>query len=76
MNYGKRAMDEIRNEEIRVLYQIAREEDGAEINGPQKEAIRQLKALARRGNSDADRALNRLRRVPDMHPFMRELLAA
>ena len=69
-------MHEINDVEIRTLYCIAREEEGAGITEPQKESVRQLKTLARQGNPDAGTALSLLRRVPDMHPFMRELLAA
>jgi hypothetical protein len=67
---------EIQDDGIRAIYCIARDEDGAEITEPQKEAVRQLKKLARQGNPDAGIALNLLGRVPDMHPFMRELLTA
>jgi hypothetical protein len=69
-------MFEIQDTEIRILYQIARDEDGSEITGLQKEAVRQLKNLARHGNPDAITAVSLLRRMPDMHPFMREILAA
>jgi hypothetical protein len=73
---GVEIMYEINDSGIRILYQIARDEEGAEITEHQKEAVRQLKKLARGGNPDAGAAVRLLQRVPDMHPFLREVLAA
>lgn len=69
-------MHEINDSGIRILYQTARNEEGAGLSEPQKEAVRQLKNLARGGNTDAAAAGRLLLRVPHMHPFMREILAA
>lgn len=69
-------MHEINDSGIRILYQIARDEHGAAITEQQKEAVRQLKRLARKGISDAAVAVNILMRTPDIHPFMSEVLVA
>jgi hypothetical protein len=69
-------MNEIQDPGIHALYLIAREEDAAAVTDTQRNAIDQLKKLSRSGNADATAALQRLRQVPDMHPFLREVLAA
>ena len=69
-------MDEIRDEEIKILYAIVRENEDAEARYDQKEAIRQIKQLAVSGNPDAVTALGHLRHAPDMHPFLREIMSA
>ena len=67
-------MDGILDEGINILYAIARQIEDAEAYPDQKEAIRQIKRLAASGNPDANIALNRLRQVPDLHPFLREIM--
>ena len=69
-------MEEIRDEGIKILYAIVRENEDAEARYDQKEAIRQIKQLAVSGNPDAVTALGHLRHVPDMHPFLREIMSA
>lgn len=69
-------MYEIQDSGIRALFQISHQEDGAGITESQKEAGRQLKTLARKGNEDAALAVNLLLRRPDVHPFLKEILAA
>lgn len=68
-------MTAIQDDEILALYFIVRDEEGAGVTGTQKIAIERLKRLARNGNKDATIALDRLTRVPDMHPLLREVLA-
>ena len=69
-------MGEIEDEGIKILYAIARQIEDAEAWYDQKEAIRQIKALAASGNPDAVTALDRLRHAPDLHPFLREIMLA
>ena len=69
-------MEEILDEEIKILYAIVRENEDAEARYDQKEAIRQIKQLAVSGNPDAITALGRLRHTPDLHPFLREIMLA
>jgi hypothetical protein len=57
-----------------ALYILARQEDAASVTDNQKQAIEQLKKLSRNGNPDAEAALHRLRRYPNMHPFLKEVL--
>lgn len=69
-------MEEILDEEIKILYAIVRENEDAEARYDQKEAIRQIKQLAVSGNPDAVKTLDRLRFAPDLHPFLREIMYA
>jgi hypothetical protein len=69
-------MEEILDEEIKILYAIVRENEDAEARYDQKEAIRQIKQLAVTGNPDAIIALGCLRHAPDLHPFLREIMYA
>jgi hypothetical protein len=69
-------MEEILDEEIKILYAIVRENEDAEARYDQKEAIRQIKQLAVSGNPDAITALGHLRHAPDLHPFLREIMYA
>jgi hypothetical protein len=68
-------MEEIRDEGIKILYAIVRENEDAEARYDQKEAIKQIKQLAISGNPDAVTALDRLRYAPDLHPFIREIMS-
>jgi hypothetical protein len=61
---------------IRALYRLARQEYAAAVTDDQKQAIEQLKKLSVNGNRDAALALNQLKNLPDIHPFLREVLAA
>jgi hypothetical protein len=69
-------MEEILDEEMKILYAIAHRNEDAEAYYDQKEAIRQIKRLASSGNPDAIIALDRLRHAPDLHPFLREIMLA
>ncbi len=69
-------MQEILDEGINILYAIVHDSEDAEAREDQKEAVRQIKRLAIAGNPEAVNALERLRRTPDMHPFLREILVA
>ena len=69
-------MEEIREEGIKILYAIVRENEDAEARYDQKEAIRQIKQLAVSGNPDAVTALGHLRHAPDMHPLLREIMSS
>lgn len=69
-------MNETPNDKIFALYILARQDVAAEANSNQKLAIEQLKELAEKGNQDADLAINRLKHVADMHPLLKEVLAA
>jgi len=57
-----------------MLYSLVQQDDAAGISAEQKNALIQLKHLARSGNTDAGLALSRLRKLPDLHPFIREML--
>jgi hypothetical protein len=59
-----------------ALYILARQEEGAAITDNQKRAVENLKKLSVKGNPDAALALDRLKQLPDIHPFLREVLAA
>jgi DNA-directed RNA polymerase subunit F len=69
-------MQEILDEGIKILYAIVRDGEDAEAREDQKEAVRQIKRLAKSGDPEAVNALERLRRAPDMHPFLREIVVA
>jgi hypothetical protein len=69
-------MQEILDEGIKILYAIVNDGEDAEAREDQKEAVRQIKRLAISGNPDAINALEQLRRAPDLHQFLREILAA
>jgi hypothetical protein len=69
-------MNEILDDGILALYILARQDVAAEATYLQKMAIEHLKDLAHTGNPDADSALNRLKHLPDFHPFLKEVLAA
>jgi hypothetical protein len=68
-------MHSISDERILTLYILAREEYAAAITGDQIEAIEQLKKLSVSGNTDAGRALDLLKKLPDIHPFLKDVLA-
>jgi hypothetical protein len=69
-------MNDILDEDIKILYAIAHQHEDASFDDEQKEAVRQIKRLAVSGNPDAANALDRLRHLPDMHPFLKEVLLA
>jgi hypothetical protein len=61
---------------ILALYRLAREEYAAAISEEQIFAVEELKNLSVAGNTDAAAALTRLKQLPTIHPFLREVLAA
>lgn len=69
-------MNEIHDNRIFALYRLALQSEAAEATENQKMAIEQLKEFAIKGNPDADAALHRLKHRPDIHPFLKEVLAA
>lgn len=69
-------MTSMRDDRIMALYILARQEEGAAITDNQKRAVEHLKKLSVGGNPDAALALDRLKQLPDIHPFLREVLAA
>ena len=69
-------MDEIHDDDIKILYAIIRQSEDAEACYDQKEAIRQIKRLAQLGNPDAVIALNHLSKAPGLHPLLREIMFA
>ena len=68
-------MTSINDDRIMALFILARQEDAAAITDDQKQAIEQLKKLSVSGNPDAASALYRLKHLPDIHPFLKEVLA-
>ncbi len=68
-------MNEIRDNRIFALYRLALQGEAAAASVNQKRAIEQLKNCALKGNLDADVALHRLKHLPDIHPFLKEVLA-
>jgi hypothetical protein len=69
-------MNEIHDNRIFALYRLALQDEAAEASVDQKLAIEQLKECALKGNLDADAALKRLKQLPGIHPFLKEVLAA
>lgn len=69
-------MGEILDASIKILYAIINDSEDAEAREDQKEAVRHIKQLAISGNPDAISALERLKRAPDMHPLLREIVVA
>ena len=69
-------MQEIFDESIKILYAIVHDGEDAEAREDQKEAVEQIKRLVKSGNPDAVNAMERLRRAPDMHPLLREIVVA
>jgi hypothetical protein len=69
-------MQEMQDTRIVALYRLARQEYAAAITEEQKLAVEELKNLSMAGNTDAAAALTRLKQLPTVHPFLREVLAA
>lgn len=67
-------MDDISHDRIMALFILARQQEAAGITGDQIKAVEQLKAFSVRGNADATGYLHRLKMLPDIHPFVREVL--
>jgi hypothetical protein len=62
--------------QVRTLYILARDSDNTLISNNQKVAIELLGSLAQGGNRDAMEALAALLRSPELHPLLREMVAA
>jgi hypothetical protein len=69
-------MTGISDDRIMALFFLARQEEAAAVTDTQKRAIEELKKLSVLGNPQATFALNRLKRLPNIHPFLKEVLAA
>jgi hypothetical protein len=69
-------MNHTHNDKISALYFLARQGEAAAVTDIQKQAIEQLKDYSLQGNPDAEAALNRLKHLPGIHPFLKEVLAA
>jgi len=67
-------MTMLNDDRIVSLYILARKEDVAAVTDDQKQAVEQLKKLSLNGNQEAVMALNRLKHLPNIHPFLREVL--
>ncbi len=61
-------MTDIGEDRIRALFILAQQQEGAGITGVQ------LREIAAHGNNHAAAYLARLNRLPDIHPFIREML--
>ena len=69
-------MESIQDRQVLILYNLARDTDETLISHDQKVAIGLLGLLAGGGNLEAQEALRRLLRSPDIHPLLREMVAA
>lgn len=58
-----------------ALYILARQEEAAAVTYDQKEAIEHLKKLSVGGNPYATSAVNRLKQLQGIDPFLKEVLA-
>ncbi len=67
-------MTDIGEDRIRALFILAQQQEGAGITGVQLRAVEQLREIAARKNNHATAYLARLNRLPDIHPFVREML--
>ena len=64
------------DKQVHTLYILARDPDNMLISNDQKVAIELLGSLAQGGNTDAMGALAALLRSPELHPLLREMVAA
>ncbi|MHB8165002.1 MAG: hypothetical protein ACYDDV_11820 [Methanoregula sp.] len=69
-------MNDIHDDRVHTLYVLARRGEVAAVTDTQKMAIELLKDYSLQGNPDADAALNRLKHLPEIHPLLKEVLAA
>jgi hypothetical protein len=68
-------MTSISDNRIMALYQLAHQEYAAAVTDNQRDATEQLKRLSLHGNEEAALALDYLKHRPNIHPFLREILA-
>jgi len=66
-------MPHFTNARVRGLYFLAADNEEPMINDMQREAIRQLGHMMQKGNLEAQEALRRIARLPDLHPLLREI---
>ncbi len=64
------------DKQVLTLYILARNSGKMLISNDQKVAIELLGSLAQEGNRDAMGALVALLRSPELHPILREMVAA
>jgi hypothetical protein len=64
------------DKQVLTLYILARNSGKMLISNDQKVAIELLGSLAQEGNRDAMGALAALLRSPELHPILREMVAA
>jgi len=64
------------DKQVLTLYILARNPGKMLISNDQKVAIELLGSLAQEGNRDAMGALAALLRSPELHPILREMVAA
>ncbi len=62
------------DDRVTWLYYAARSGEGPEIGEVQRTALSVLGELAKEGNSNAGEALERLSRVPSLHPLLKEMV--
>jgi hypothetical protein len=69
-------LEVLQDRQVRALYGLVWDPGDALIRHDQKVAIELLGSLARKGNREAGGALAALLRKPDLHPLLREMVAA
>jgi hypothetical protein len=67
-------MPHFTNAQVQGLYFLAADAEEPMINDMQREAVRELGRMVRKGNAEAQVALTRLARLPDLHPLLREIV--
>jgi hypothetical protein len=74
--FGVNWLVTFQDKQVRTLYYLTRDPGEILISHDQKVAIELLGSLALKGNRDAQDALAALLRLPDLHPMLREMVAA
>lgn len=69
-------MVNFQDRQVLLLYNLARDPGETLISNDQKVAIQLLGSLAQDGNREAREALLALLRSPELHPLLREMVAA
>jgi len=67
---------QFRDKQIQTLYSLAQDTDMSLISSDQRVAIDLLGTLAREGNEEAMKAILSLLRLPELHPLLKEMVAA
>ena len=73
---GDIALVQFRDKQIQTLYSLAQDTDMSLISSDQRVAIDLLGTLAREGNEEAMKAILSLLRLPELHPLLKEMVAA